>query len=213
MSRLFVTTWVWGSKYPRVYVERLAAGVARHLKQEHNFIVCRPGEEDAALTEVKGCFARLRTFDPDWQYARGFKPGDRIVCLDLDMVVTGPLDALFDRPEPFVILQGVNSSNPNPFNGSVWMVRAGYRPDVWTDFSLEAASKVPFDAFPDDQAWFHHKMPDAAAYGPATGVLAFQKPGWPKGTQLPPTASLVAFPGYRDPAQFTHLDWVRAHWC
>lgn len=209
---IHVITWVWGSKYPPHYVERLRSAVARNLKQEHRFIVCRPAPCDEHLTKVPGCFARLRTFDPAWQAAKGIEPGDRIVCLDLDLVVTGSLDALLDRDEPFVILQGVNAANPCKFNGSVWLLRAGYRPDVWSDFSLEAAGKVPFYIFPEDQAWFAAKMPDAAGFGPAEGVYGFKKPGWPDGEQLPANACLVAFFGKRDPSQFRHLPWLKEHW-
>jgi hypothetical protein len=164
------------------------------------------------LTAVPGCFARLRAFDTEWQRRQGLKPGDRIVCLDLDLIVTGRLDDMLARPEPFAILQGVNASNPCPYNGSVWWTMAGYRPDVWSDFSLKAAQQVPHDAFPDDQAWLAHKLPEAGAIGPADGVYAFKKPGWPKGDELPRGARVVAFPGWRDPSAFAHLDWVKEHW-
>lgn len=209
---LHVITWKWGTKYPSHYVERLAAGVARNLQQDHRFIVCRPVEYDEHLTRIPGCLARVRTFDVEWQRAHGIKEGERIVCLDLDLVVTGPLDVVFDRPESFVILQGVHTANPCPQNGSVWMLRAGYRPDVWSEFSLEKAANVPFFEFPEDQAWFHHMMPDAASFGPKDGVFAFKKPGWPPCEKLPLGAKIVAFPGARDPSQFQHLDWVQANW-
>lgn len=209
---LHVITWVWGDKYAPHYIERLRSAVARNLKQDHRFLVCRPAPEDAHLTAIPGCFARLRTFDPAWQAAQGIAPGERIACLDLDNVVTGPLDRVFDRPDDFAILQGANAVNPCPYNGSVWLLRAGYRPDVWTDFTLEAAGKVPFFLFPEDQAWFAAKMPGAGAYGPREGVYGFKKPGWPAGDQLPANASLVAFFGKRDPSQFTHLPWVKEHW-
>jgi len=182
------------------------------MKGEYRFLVCQPGLCDEHLTRIPGCFARLRTFDPEWQSANGINPGDRIVTLDLDLIVTGALDALFDRDEPFSILQGVNASNPCPYNGSVWMLRAGYRPDVWSEFTLERAAKVPHDSFPDDQAWFAHHLPNAGKFGPENGVYAFMKPGWPKGAALPENARLVAFPGHRDPSQFTSVEWVRRHW-
>lgn len=209
---LVISTWTWGSKYNAEYRDRLAAGVARHLSQPHEFRIFEPEPEDRHLTEIPGCFARLRAFDPDWQARQGLAPGDRLVCLDLDLIITGSLDGLFDRPEPFGILQGVNASNPGKFNGSVWWTAAGYRPDVWSDFSLEAAAKVPHFEFPDDQAWLEAKLPDAAAIGPADGVYGFCKPGWPKGHALPKNARIVAFPGWRDPVGFTHLDWVKEHW-
>jgi hypothetical protein len=210
-SRL-ITAWSWGTKYGPHYRDRLAAGVARNLTWAHQFRIIEPEPEDIHLTEVPGCFARLRAFDVEWQRRQGLKPGDRIICLDLDLIVTGRLDDVLARPEPFAILQGVNASNPCPFNGSVWWTSVGYRADVWTDFSLAAAAQVPHDAFPDDQAWLAHKLPEAAPIGPQDGVYAFKKPGWPKGDELPKGARIVAFPGWRDPSKFDHLGWVKDHW-
>lgn len=212
MAKLTVCAWAWGQKYGLDYMRRLSHGVARNLSLPYDFVFYSPQAEDEHLTHIPGCFARLRMFDPDWQAFNGYRPGDRIVCLDLDLIVTGSLDPLFDRTEPFGILQGVNAANPGRFNGSVWWTTAGYRPDVWTDFSLDAAEEVPYYAFPDDQAWLEAKLPDAGALGPAQGAYAFKKPGWPSGDELPSDARLVAFPGHRDPSQFTHLDWVRTHW-
>jgi hypothetical protein len=211
---LHIGPFFWGNKYGPEYVDRLRAGVARHLKGEYRWHVFSPDPRDEHLTEIKGCFCRLRAFDPEWQAQNGIAPGDRIVSMDLDAIVTGPLDPLFDRPEPFVILQNVNASNPCPMNGSVWMLRAGYRPDVWSDFSLEAADKIAKFEFADDQGWFWHKMPDAAGWnaGSESGIYGFQKKGWPKGTELPRDAIMVVFPGWRDPAKFSHLDWIKSNW-
>ena len=231
MARLTVCTWFWGNKYGVEYVHRLARGLRRHIAEPYRFIVVtddvngkgveaivnQPADaawpiEDQELLKVQGCFARLRMFDPKWQMRHGIT--GRLVCIDLDAIITGELGSLFLRPEPFLILQGANASNPCPYNGSVWMLRAGYRPDVWDDFSLEAAAKVPFYAFPDDQAWMAHKLPGENGWqaGERSGVYAFKKPGWPKGDDLPKGARIVCFPGKRDPSQFTHLQWVKDHW-
>lgn len=223
---LVISTWLWGGKYDDSYVRKLANSVHRNLTEAHRFICFTDRKrnlpagveqwpikaEDYHLTDVKGCFARLRLFDPNWQRQLGLAPGDRIVNLDIDLVVTGELDSLFNRADGFTILQGVNASNPCQMNGSVWMLRAGYRPDVWRDFSLEAAAKVPFYSFPDDQGWFAHKIPDAGAWMPRDGVYGFWKPGWPKGEALPDNARIVAFFGWRDPSKFTHLKWVDSNW-
>lgn len=212
MESLTVCAWRWGTKYGDGYVDRLRAGVARNLKQPHRFRIFTPAAEDYGLTKVPGCFARLRMFDPIWQEDNGIE--GRLVCLDLDLIVTGPLDDLFDRPEPFVIFQGANAANPCPYNGSVQMIRAGAHPEAWTDFSLKAAAETPHYEFPDDQGWLAAKVPGAAGWkaGSESGVYAFQKPGWPKGEALPADARIVAFPGWRDPSKFTHLPWVKEHW-
>lgn len=209
---LHIGTWFWGSKYTHEYVRKLRVGVARHVEQPYVFHVFTPQPEDYELTITPGCFARLRSFDPAWQQAHGIQEGERLVTLDLDVVVTGALDPLFDRPEPFVILQGVNASNPCPFNGSIWMTIGGYRPDVWSTFSLGAVRTMPHYEFPDDQQVFFHMMPDAGAWTAADDVYAFQKRGWPGGRDLPVGARLVTFPGYRDPGLFHFVPWVQEHW-
>lgn len=211
---LIISTWLWGDKYPPHYVERLRAGVARHLGQPYEFRVFTPEPEDQHLTQIPGCLARLRAFDPAWQAAQGINRGDRLVTLDLDLIVTGPLDALFDQPYPFMILGDVNTANKCPYNGSVQMLRAGYRPEVWGDFSLKAMEASPRHSFHDDQGWLWHKLPHEATWkaGPQSGVYGFHKKSWPGGDDLPKDARIVAFPGWRDPNDFTHLPWVKTHW-
>jgi hypothetical protein len=225
VSFLNITVHWWGDKYGPEYVRRLVAGVRRNLREPHRMVVIHDKPEpdlpadvdaipmlDTGLTQVKGCFARLRLFSPAWQAWVGILTGDRIVSMDLDAIVVGGLDTVFDRPEGFVILRGVNTSNPCPMNGSLWMLRAGHRPDVWSSFSLEKASKVPFHEFPDDQAWFNAMMPDAAGWTSKDGVYAFAKREWPRGSGLPANARYVAFPGSRDPSQFVNIPWVVDHW-
>lgn len=221
---LVIATWLWGGKWGGHYVDRLFAGVGRHLRQPYRTLlitdrsgvtadtVCGIEPDDHALLALPGCLVRVRMFDARWQASVGIQPGDRVVNVDVDAVITGALDPLFDRPDAFTILQHVNSTNPCPFNGSLWMFRGGERHDVWNDFSIEASRKVPYHAIPDDQGWLHHKFPDAAAWTAADGVYAFKKKTWPgKGHALPANARIVAFPG-RDPGKFLWLDWVRTHW-
>src|SRR5262245_32279633 len=206
---LVVSTWIWGKKYGGHYIARLQYGVRKNLRQDHRFLVVNPSPGDERL--YAGCFCRLRMFSPAFQREHGINPGDRLVCLDLDNVITGPLDPVFERDESFVILGGANAANPCPFNGSVMMLRAGEHADVWSEFSLEAAHRIPFYEFPDDQGWIHHRLPGAATWqaGRSSGIYGFHKPGWPKGTdKLPEGARMVCFIGGRDPSQFRHLSWI-----
>lgn len=230
MSRLFVTTWFWGTKYDKEDVRKLFDGVARHLHQPYEpVIVCQHPYEawgvqglkwaemyysDMYLTMIPGCFARLRMFDPEWQKINGIEPDDRILNLDLDSVVISELDPLVCRAETFMILQGANASNPCPFNGSVMMLRAGHHADLWSDFTLDKTLMIQKWEFADDQGWIHTKLPNAPGWkvGSPSGIYAFQKPGWPKGNDLPSDARLVVFPGWRSPAKFAQLPWVKEHW-
>jgi len=222
---LTICTWLWGrSKYTSIYVERLYAGLKRHLQRPFRFLLMTDQLIDARfeierydildpeLTRIRGCFARLRMFDIEWQKHRQID--GPIVNLDLDVVITGPLNELFTRQEPLVLLEGANSSNPCPFNGSVFMFQPGAHYELWATFSLSAAQKMRFSEFPDDQGWFWHKVPRAATWkvGPTSGIWSFRKRNWPQGDELPRGARIVAFPGHRDPAQFTHLQWVKENW-
>lgn len=224
---IWVITWCWGEKFGQHYVDRLSRSVQRHLDQPHKFVVVSPGAgisadggaarwalKDEPLIKERGCFARLRMFDPEWLRSNGVYDGERVVCIDLDTVITGPLDPLFDRPEPFVIMQGGNAANPCPYNGALSMLRCGYRSDVWSDFSLEAARDVPFYEFPDDQSWLNAKIPNAPGWqvGAGSGVYCFQKRGWPGGTGLPSGARLVTFRGNNPPSKHVHIEWVAENW-
>lgn len=212
LEGLTICTWVWGSKYGDHYVRKLASSVERNLKRPFRFRVFAPQEEDEHLTRIPGCFARLRMFDPAWQEENDIR--GQLVCLDLDVVVTGNLESLFDRVEDLVVIHGANSSNPCKFNGSMVMIRAGAHPEVWRDFDRSKITAIPHYEFPDDQGWLWHKVPDAAGWrvGPESGVYAFKKPGWPGGDDLPSGARIVVFPGWRDPSKFEGLPWVREHW-
>lgn len=225
---LFVCSWLWGDKWKGPYAANLFNGLRRNLKQEYRSvlisdqsynpgvdILCPIEADDKPLLDKRGCLVRMRMFDAAWQARIGAVAGDKIVNIDIDAVVTGELDPLFNRDDEFTIMQGFNFTNPCPFNGSLWMFRAGERHDVFEDFSFEnyAKRKVPFHAFPDDQGWLHHKFPEASSYSPTDGVYAFEKMQWPfeVGAGLPRGARLIAFPG-RNPINFLHCDWVRRHW-
>lgn len=226
MDDLTITTWFWGNKYTGRDVQKLLNGFNRHLEQPFRFVVITQNPlpvvldqveqipiADPELIQVKGCFVRLRMFDPKWQRRHGFN--GRIVCIDLDTVITGSLDPVFDRAESFAILQGANSLNPCKFCGALMMLRAGAHREVWDSFTLDAAKAVPFHDFPDDQGWLWHMLPNAAGWQAGKdGVYAYCKPGWTGGynAPLPTDARLVTFNGWRSPERFHFVPWIHQHW-
>src|SRR5262245_61649941 len=110
MTMLVISTWLWGERFDVTDVQKLSTGFSRNLEEPHRFICfsdrsfmvtgveVRP-IEDILLTMRKGCFARLRMFDPDWQqrniWPRGISERARLVNVDLDTVITNKLDGLF----------------------------------------------------------------------------------------------------------------------
>lgn len=226
---LTVATWLWGNKYSRLYVEKLRAGVARNLRLEHRFVcvtddMLGPWDIDRVPmtgllhTVGDGCYTRLRMFDPAWRAAHGIN--GTLLCLDLDAVVTGELDPLASRKEPFTILHG-GHFNPCPFNGSVMLINPGAK-DIFTKFDVNEAEHI---ATADgthrgtDQTYIAAKYPEAAVFTWRHGVFAYRKPGWPginggspATDKLPHGARLVVFPGKKDPKDLVHESWVRTHW-
>jgi len=221
-----VITWMWGDKYGMRDIVRLFKAVKKNLRAEHRFHVFSEPDfphledgygikahpiEDPSLIG-RNCFCRLRMFDPRWQQRNDLR--GTIVSLDLDVVITGTLDPLFETSKTFMILRGANAANPCPYNASVMLLKAGHHAKVWTEFSIEKANAVPFYEFPDDQGWIWHMLPKAHGWPVGkSGIYAFQKPGWPKGNDaLPVNARLVTFIGARKPEQFTALPWVQKFW-
>lgn len=222
---LHVGCWKWGSKYGPHYVNKLMRGVKRNLTLPHRFVCitddprgveCEtwPIERPDLLGIRDGCYARLEMFSSAWQAKHKI---ERIICLDLDMVITGNLDPLFDRSEPFVILSK-SHWNPCKFNGSVMSIQAGARPEIWNDFTpedAEAASFIDGEHRGTDQTWIAHKAPAAAVWTYEDGIYSVGKPGWPKGGNplaLPKGARIVSFPGRRDPSTLMMLPWVKDNW-
>jgi len=104
----------WGTKYPAYYVNRLYNGVRRHLQGDLRFICMtddptgiQPGVETIPIpNEPYAESVRLELLTSKRQGAFGkislFKPGlfsgkGAILGFDLDVVITGTLDELFEH--------------------------------------------------------------------------------------------------------------------
>lgn len=223
-----VITWLWGDKYGVRDVNRLARAVFKYAKSCDRFVLFSDSTERLpgldSLVEQRpipdlplrgrGCFCRLRMFDPAWQMQEGLY--ETIVAIDLDVIIVGALDPLFQTQDTFKILTGANATNPNPYNASIMLLQAGKHPEVWREFSPEKAKLFDHSSheFPDDQGWLWHMLPGFKGWpvGQQSGIYAFQKPGWPKGNDLPADARIVVFFGYRKPAMFERLPWIKKYW-
>jgi hypothetical protein len=114
------------------------------------------------------CYRRLSMFRKD----AGKIFGKRFVCMDLDCVVGGSLDPVFDRPEDLVLFKGTSAGRP--YNGSMMLIKAGCRPRVFADFNQEAALESGRLYCGSDQAWLMHKLgPGEATWSEPDGVYWF----------------------------------------
>lgn len=161
------------------------------------------------------CYRRLKMFAAD----AGEWLGSRIVSIDLDVVVTGDLTPLFERPEPFVAW---GDTNPTTYyNGGFLMFDAGARVELWEEFRRDPAGSIRLAQqrrqWGSDQGWISARLgPNEARFTRGDGVLSYRNDVRPPplSGNLPPDARLVFFHGEHDPwgPEAQGLGWVREHW-
>lgn len=182
----------WGSLFhytPR-HVDRLARAVKENLHIPHRFIVITDQEmtyskavDDVIplwddFRELGSCYTRLKCFDPAMHYILG----DRFVWLDLDCMICGDLTPLFSRPEDFIVWRpNYHNTLMTPrrqFCGSMLMMDAGCRPQVWEEFNPETSPQIIRDLnyVGSDQAWITYVLgvDDEASWSREDGVLSFR---------------------------------------
>ncbi|MDH5244816.1 MAG: hypothetical protein OEW98_00070 [Betaproteobacteria bacterium] len=204
--------------------------VARHYPAPHRFVCIT--DDAKGLKDVEtlplwsdhatvpsphgrgnpSCYRRLKLFDP----AIASLLGPRFLSLDLDTVIVGDVRPIFDRPEDFVIW---GETNPNSFyNGSMFLLTAGARAKVWTEFNPKTSPMLAKRAgrFGSDQGWISYCLgPGEARWGRDDGVYSFRVHLEPQGTDtLPANCRIVMFHGKVDPWDWRaqRLAWVREHW-
>ena len=154
-------------------------------------------------------------FVHDFSLEIGTVFGRRFVSMDLDLVIKGDLRPLFDRADDFVIY---GDTNPRTFyNGSLFLMTAGARPQVWTTFDRIESPRAAHRAghFGSDQGWISYCLgPKEAKWTAADGVYSFKNDLLKTG-KLPTDARVVVFHGEQDPwaprVQQAHA-WVVEHY-
>jgi len=233
------------SSYSAAPVNVLRRMVAKHYQKPHRFICVTDDATgiDAGIEPVPlwndyaglpnpsfrggpSCYRRLKVFAPDIAQVLG----ERFVCMDLDVVITGDLQPLLDRTEDFIAWR-----NPNPlwpYNGSMFMLTAGARPQVWTTFDplTSPAKSNAAGCRGSDQGWMSYVLGKGeATWDKSDGVWSYQdeilerrsraqmlRTGHrPKATRLPDGARVVIFHGALDPWEPQAVKvapWITEHY-
>ncbi|HEX2654266.1 MAG TPA: hypothetical protein VHN11_11535, partial [Xanthobacteraceae bacterium] len=135
-------------------------------------IIKPPGDFEEVTIPTWGrnkpqCLRRLAMFRRD--AAQIF--GERFVCMDIDCVVAGDLDPVFDVPNDLKIYGG-NPHPRRPYAGGMMLLTAGARPHVYEKFSPDAAALAGRRFLGSDQAWLSAVLaPGEATWGPEDGVV------------------------------------------
>lgn len=235
---LTFVTWLWKavpgyrSQFCAAQVNTLARMIDRHYTAPHRVLCVTDmpkgidasvqivpawndfadvGSPHGSLVKNPSCYRRLRAFHPEI----GKVFGNRFVSMDLDTVITGDLVPLFERPEDFVIW---GETNPRSwYNGSLWMMTAGARPQVWNEFNprLSPHQAKRAGRFGSDQGWISYRLGRGeATWSKGDGVYSYRVHLKPKGSRLPDNARIVNFHGEHDPwdSDMQRIDWVREHY-
>lgn len=204
--------------------------VARHYQAPHRFVCITddatglervetiplwPDHANVPSPHGRGnpsCYRRLKLFDPAIEELLGA----RIVSMDLDTVIVGDLAPIFNRSEDFVIW-GQSDMATQWYNGSLFMLTAGSRPQVWTDFDPVTSPRLALAArkFGSDQGWISYKLGrHEATWGQKDGVYSYRVHIRPQGNVLPANARVVNFHGKVDPWSYTaqQVPWIRQHY-
>lgn len=219
-SRLQIVLWKWSDPrkrhilfdYSADSVNRKRRELQQHLSIPHD-VVCitdDPSGLDSAIRviplweegrDLGRCWCRVRAFAPDMAE----RIGPRFAWIDLDSLIVGPMDPLFERDEPAVFYRS-NSVAGTPYNGSMLLMTAGALPQVWDRFDERAPEIVAESGFTgSDQAWFAHVLgPDQPVWSRDDGVMHFMNECVP---DLPDHSRIVFFPGVQKP----HMPNVQAH--
>jgi len=132
--------------------------------------------------------------------------GEEIFCTDLDLVVSGPLDPLFDRPAEFRM--AVGTAPGRPYNGSALYLRAGARPQVYEKFTVKGAVQAGRRFVGSDQSWIAHCLGRGEqTWGEADGLCYHGI------ARSPETVRRVTFfPGREKPWHRRHDPWIVKHY-
>lgn len=242
---LRVVCWKWNNqgpkrrrvKYTAKHVNIFANMVRRNLSMPHEIVCITDDPEgidpsirivpiwDDGLLAKGACYVRLKAFSREMKDIIGH----RFVSIDLDCVITGPLDPLFDHDYDFVMWRNVGRGCR--YCGSMFLMDAGARSEVWERFDpgdlvndsgrvdnshpggrwVHPESIKAGNIIGSDQAWISSVLGDSELmWTAADGVLSYKadcgggrrpklKPRQQK--PLPDHAKIVFFHGVEDPSQ------------
>lgn len=208
----------FAGRYTADHVNRLDRMLSRHMTDHE--LVCVTDMPEGISPSVRivpmwddhrkigGTYARVKLFAPEMKDIIG----DRFALFDLDCVITGPLDALFDTDAEFSTTGCTHSGTH--YNTGFFLLKAGSRKEVWERFNPPQSLRdiAISGAMGWEQAWISHLLgPGEQVWGPDDGILNYRIDVQGKG--LPDNARAVFFPGNHDPSLLQSEPWIKENWC
>jgi hypothetical protein len=240
----------WGTRYGSDYVNRLHSMISRHLEPPFR-LVCftddaagiKPAVECRPLPPFPGVPEYLAVLP--WRklslWQRSLGPdldGRDALVLDLDLVITGPLEDFFTyAPGRYAVIENWTKPGRNIGNTSVFRFTIGKYPEIYDRFigDPEGLYRREFRVEQEYISATLHPRGEQV-FWPKEWVRSFKEellPAWPlrlvKAAPLPPEARLVIFHGKPDPHEamvgqwpaslikktyksLRPVPWIGAHW-
>ena len=228
-----IVCWLWnGRGYRPEHVNVVHRMFRRHLAGDFRFIcitdetegfeagieVMPTPPEAAALAHLRtpeggafpSCYRRL------WMFSDAARClGDRVLLVDIDILVVGDASRLFAPTADFVGWKPTASwgHNKNRIGGGLYLMTPGTQTHVWEDFkgqeSIAEARAAGYRG--SDQAWISYKLWGCPLYGPEAGIYSIRD--LRNGAMKPPAdAVLIQHNGSTKPWS-SRVKWVRDAWC
>jgi hypothetical protein len=235
----------WGTAYGADYVNRLYSMVSRNLQGPFR-LVCLTDNTQGIRSEVE-CHPCPEIDLPSLQRNRGWRkinlwasqvaglePGPALF-LDLDIVITDSIDALFthEPQEDFIVIHNWTHPAKRIGNTSVYRFRVGSHPYLLENLIRD--QKQYLAKYNNSQTYISENV-SRMVFWPEEWCRSFKVHCLPKGLnryfvepRLPTGTKIVAFPGLPNPPdaaiglwpapwykriykQFRPATWVEKHW-
>jgi hypothetical protein len=242
-TKLVIVTFLWKnendlrpmSSYQIEHVNILARSLARNLDRPYRFVCITDFHEDPRFEcetfpmwddfrakshpfspTYVNCYPRLKIFSEEVGRALD---ADVILSLDVDLVITGPLDSVLDKFEPpFMGYRVKWNSRPLTYNGSMFMFEVGH-PEVtqlWDQFDIAKSPELArlFGYRGSDQAWISFRLSNRYPFWePADGVRSYRKELRQR-DDLPEPTYMVHYFGRHNPwdEESQHYSWIKEHY-
>jgi hypothetical protein len=230
----------WGGKYGADYVNRLYAMVARHLRRPFHMLCltddARGVRPEVGIGPLPALPALNQPKERGWNKLGAFSPevaelmSETVLFLDLDVVITGPLDPLFEHAGAFPMIRDWYHPASVIGNSSVFRFRPADHPTLFADFCAGADSFVREHRNEQEFLTRYMQLKGALAWWPADWCQSYRVgclPLWPMRAwatpKLPETARVVVFHGDPKPHEaiegrsgvfktWRPAPWVAEHW-
>ncbi len=210
---------IFGTKYNNEYVNRLFRGIQRNTSKEFLFtcftsLTARWLESDIRWRGLplqrNDWFAKIGLYNKEL-----YKPEDQIFYFDLDTVITGNLDEIFEYSGDFIILRDFYRINGYGSGLMSWRPHAVHH--MYQNYQGTKCAQ-------GDQGWVEEQYPGADIWQEVypEKVISYKVHIVNKGKQPNPkftkyngtldTASIVCFHGRPLPHEVAELDWMKKHW-